>query len=128
MRAATSSCPSSAHSSSCSMSLSLNVKLTDYRLGSRAVLELQPPQAEQPVGARGGATTPPRLLDEGEHRRRGAPLGRQAHAEQVPHLGHDGEPLYHGRSLSDLLPLTRSDSTTGRKDSHSPTSRRKPRP
>jgi hypothetical protein len=46
----------------------------------------------------------------------------------VPHLGHDGEPLYHGRSLSDLLTLTRSDSTTGRKDSHSPTSRRKPRP
>jgi hypothetical protein len=72
------------------MSLSLNVKLTDYRLGSRAVLELQPLQAEQ------------------------------GHAEQVPYLGHDGEPLFHGRSPPDPLPFTRSDSTTGRKDSHLP--------
>src|SRR5829696_7016324 len=103
------------------MSLSLNMKLTDYRLDSRVVLELQPPHAEQQVGARSGVVAPSRLLDEGEHRRRAAAAGRQGHAEQVPHLGHDGEHLFHGRSPPEPLPFTRSDSTTGREDSHPPT-------
>ena len=45
-------------------------------------------QAALAVRAGGSVVAPLHLLDEGEHGDGVAPLGRERHAEEVPHLGH----------------------------------------